>query len=84
MTEETRTAWRCPKDGAAMQPMGRRSGTYRCPECKGVFIDTEAMRRGRGGRPPKWAPVVTSVLLSLLATFLVRQLRRHVSEPSRS
>ena len=75
-TAKTSTAWSCPKDGTAMQPMGRRSGTYRCPECRGIFIDTEAMRRGRGGRPPKWLPVVTSALFSLLVTFVVRRLRR--------
>jgi hypothetical protein len=67
-----------------MQPMGRRSGAYRCPGCRGIFIDPEAMRRGGGGRPPKWSPVVTSVLMSLLATFVVRRLRRRMSRQSRS
>ncbi len=76
MTDETQTSWQCPKDGTAMHPMGRRSGAWRCPDCRGVFIDTEAMRRGRGGRPPKWSPVVTSVLMSLVATFVVRRLQR--------
>lgn len=78
MTEETQTAWPCPKDGTAMQPMVRRSGAWRCPGCKGVFIDTEAMRRG-GGQTPKWAPVITSVLLSVLLTVIVRRLRRRLS-----
>ncbi|MCU0294347.1 MAG: zf-TFIIB domain-containing protein [Thermoanaerobaculaceae bacterium] len=76
MTEEKKTAWPCPKDGAAMQPMARGDGVRRCPECRSVFIDPEAMRRGGGARPPKWSPVVTSVLMSLLATFVVRRLRR--------
>ena len=80
MTDETRTAWQCPKDGNVMQPLGRRSGAWRCPECRGVFIDTEAMRSKRGGRPPKWSPVVTSVLMSLLATFVVRRIRRRSSK----
>ena len=81
MTDETETAWKCPKDGAAMRPLGRRSGAWRCPGCRGIFIDTEAMRRGR---PPKWAPVVTSVLMSLLATFVVRRLRRRPRKQSSS
>jgi predicted RNA-binding Zn-ribbon protein involved in translation (DUF1610 family) len=78
VTEETVTAWPCPKDGTAMQPMGRRrrGGAWRCPTCRGVFIDTEAMRRGRGGQPPMWAPFVMSLLMSVLATFVVRRLRR--------
>jgi len=59
MTDETATAWKCPKDGTVMQPLGRRSGAWRCPTCKGIFMDTEAMRRGR---PPKWSPVLTSVV----------------------
>jgi hypothetical protein len=86
VTDETKTAWPCPKDGSAMQPMGRRGrgGAWRCPACRGVFIDTEAMRRGRGGQPPMWAPFVMSVLMSLLATFVVRRLRRRMSKQSPS
>jgi hypothetical protein len=72
VTDETQTAWKCPKDGTAMQPLGRRSGAWRCPACKAMFMDTEAMRRGR---PPKWMPVLTSVLMSLLATVVARRLR---------
>ena len=79
MTDETETAWKCPKDGTVMQPLGRRSGAWRCPTCKGIFMDTEAMRRGR---PPKWAPVVTSVLVSLLATAVARRLRRRPPKQS--
>jgi tRNA(Ile2) C34 agmatinyltransferase TiaS len=59
MTDETGKAWQCPKDGTVMQPLGRRSRAWRCPTCKGIFMDTEAMRRGR---PPKWSPVLTSVV----------------------
>ena len=83
VSEETQTAWPCPKDGTAMQPMGRRGrgGAWRCPTCRGVFIDVEAMRRGRGAQPPKWSPAVTSVLMSLLATFVVRRLRRRSRKP---
>lgn len=84
MTDETATPWLCPKDATAMEPMGRRGrgGAWRCPTCRGVFLDVEAMRRGRRGRPPKWAPVVTSVLMSLLATFVVRRLLRRGKQPS--
>ena len=84
MTEETTTLWQCPKDGTAMQPMGRRSGAWRCPECRGIFIDTEAMRRGRRGQPPMWAPFVMSVLMSLLARFVVRRLRQRLRKQSPS
>jgi hypothetical protein len=66
MTDETTSAWACPKDATAMEPMGRRGrgGAYRCPTCRGE------------GQSPKWAPVVSSVLMSLLATFVVRRLLR--------
>jgi tRNA(Ile2) C34 agmatinyltransferase TiaS len=84
MTDETQTAWQCPKDGTVMQPLGRRSGAWRCPTCKGIFMDTEAMRRGRAGSPPWWVPVVTSVLVSLLATVVARRLRRRPNRQSSS
>lgn len=81
MTDETQTLWKCPKDGAVMQPMGRRgrSGAWRCPTCQGIFIDTGVMRQGR---PPWWAPVVTSVLVSLLARAVARRLRRRTAKQS--
>ena len=81
MTDETVKSWLCPKDGTVMQPLGRRSGAWRCPTCKGISMDTEAMRRGR---PPKWSPVLMSVLMSLLATAVVRRLRRRPSKRSSS
>ena len=84
MTDETRTALPCPKDGTAMQPMARGDGVRRCPKCRAVFIDPEALRRGGGGQPPRWSPVVTSVLMSLLATFVVRRLRRRLRKQSPS
>ena len=40
MTDETQTEWKCPKDGTAMKPQGRRSRAWRCPTCKGIFMDT--------------------------------------------
>jgi hypothetical protein len=79
MADEMPTAWQCPKDATVMEPIGRRgrsSGAWRCPQCGAIFFDTAAMRRGRGGRPPMWSPVVTSVLVSLLVTFIVRRLKR--------
>ena len=82
MTEDTQTteaqsAMACPKDGTSMAPMGRRGrgGAYRCPECRGVFLDVEAMRRGRVGGPPSWAPLAVSILMSVGMTLLVRRLR---------
>ena len=76
MTDVAEQAWTCPKDGTEMVSAGRRSGAWRCPVCKGVFLDVEAMRRGRNGRPPAWAPVVLSVAMSLFATFLARRVLR--------
>ena len=84
MTEEIRSTWPCPKDGTAMLPMARGDGVRRCPACRAVFIDPEALRRGRGERRPTWSPVVTSVLMSLLATFVVRRLRRRTRRQSPS
>ena len=85
MTDETQTAWNCPKDGAAMQPLGRRGRgrAWRCPTCRGIFLDTEAMRRGRAEKPPWWVPVVTSIAMSMVATAVVQRLRRRsTKEPS--
>lgn len=76
MTEEPRIALECPKDRTAMEPMGRRRGAWRCPECRGIFLDRAAMPGGAAGRPPAWAPVVMSVVMSVLATVIVRRLRR--------
>jgi len=79
VTEETTTAWKCPKDGTAMEPLGRRmrGSAWRCPTCRGVFLDVEDVRRRRGGQlPSKWAPVVSSILLGLLMTAVVRRLLR--------
>jgi hypothetical protein len=64
-----------------MQPLGRRSRAWRCPTCKGIFMDTGAMRRGR---PSKWSPVLTSVLVSLLATAVARRLRRRSTKQTSS
>lgn len=83
---DTGGRWACPKDGTAMTPLGRRGrgGAYRCLTCRGVFLDVAAMRRGRGGQPPMWAPFVMSLLISLLATFVVRRLRRRLSKQTPS
>jgi hypothetical protein len=83
MTDETTSVWKCPRDGAVMQPLGRRGrgGAWRCPICRAIFLDTKAMEQGR---PPWWAPVVTSVLVSLLATVVARRLRKRPPEQSSS
>jgi hypothetical protein len=87
MTDEMTTiavaAMACPKDGTPMAAMGRRApgGAYRCPECKGVFLDIGAMRGARGAQPPWWAPVVTSLLVSVGMTMVVRRLRRRPVPP---
>jgi hypothetical protein len=78
LADEAKGVIECPKDGTSMAPMGRRGrgGAYRCPACRSVFIDMAAMRRGRTGAPPAWAPVLMSVLMSVGMTLLVRRLRR--------
>jgi hypothetical protein len=83
MTDEAQTEWKCPKDGAVMQSLGRRGrgGAWRCPTCKGMFIHTDAMRRGR---PSWWSPILTSVVMSLLARAVVRYLRRRPTKQSPS
>ncbi len=69
-----------------MAQMGRRGrgGAWRCPTCGGIFIDVATMRRGRGGRPPAWVPVLSSVAWSLLALAVVRRLRRRPSPKPRA
>jgi len=37
MTDETGTGWKCPTDGTIMQPLGRRSGAWRCPTYRGIL-----------------------------------------------
>jgi hypothetical protein len=83
VTDQTTTGWACPKDGTPMEPMGRRGRgmARRCPTCRGVFLDVEAMRSGRQGQPPRWAPVVSSILISLVMSAVVRRLRRRRKEP---
>lgn len=78
MTDQAQKAWTCPKDGTEMAPMGRRSGAWRCPTCKAVFIDVEAMRRGRDGKPPVWARVVMNVAVAAIVTVMARRLLRRM------
>ena len=81
---ETTTAWACPKDGTTMEPMGRRGrgSARRCPTCRGIFLDVEAMRRDRKGQAPKWAPFVMSLAMSIAMTLIVRRLRHRGAKPS--
>ena len=69
----------CPKDGAAMRQMGRRGGAWRCPDCRSIFIDTEAMRRTRGGQPPAWLRIPVMVLTIVFVSRLARRCRRRAS-----
>jgi Transcription factor zinc-finger len=82
MTEETKVEWLCPKDGTAMESTGRGRGrwhgAWRCPQCRGIFLDVEAMR-GQRGTPPVWAPIVMSVVMSVVATLIMRRIRRRKS-----
>ncbi len=84
MTDETKVVWSCPKDGTEMGPIGRRSGAWRCPVCKGVFIDVETMRRGRGAGPPVAPKVFLNIAIAAVALVIARRLLRHRSgEPVR-
>ncbi len=58
-----------------MEVTGRRAGAWRCPACRGIFLDVETMRR-RPHRLPVWAPVVMSVAASVLATVITQLLKR--------
>jgi hypothetical protein len=80
---ETTSAWVCPKDGTAMEPMGRRGrgGAWRCPTCRGVFLDVKAMRSRRQGQPPMWASFAMSVLMSVVVTLIIRRLHHHGAKP---
>lgn len=66
---------RCPKCGAAMKATSRKGPFSTCPECRGVFIDRAAMKRG--GNPLR--QVVMSVVLSVVASVVVSRVmrRRH-------
>jgi hypothetical protein len=65
----------CPRDGTEMEPVGRRPGVQRCPDCGGIFIDG-GTARGPGGVPSWLPPVVMSVVMSLAATLVARRLVR--------
>jgi hypothetical protein len=78
MTDVAMGPWVCPKDGTGMSPIGRRSGAWRCPACKAVFLDVEAMRRKRGDRPAVVPQVVVSVAMSLVMTVLIRRFLRRL------
>jgi hypothetical protein len=79
MTDDTTVAWLCPKDGTEMGPIGRRSGAWRCPVCKGVFIDVEAMRRGRGDGPPVAPKVFLNIAIAITALVIARRVVRRRS-----
>jgi Transcription factor zinc-finger len=85
VAEETPTAWSCPKDGTAMEPLGRRSRAYRCPECRGVFIDTAAMRRGRGDDAGEDDVAQHATTMATVATEITNRLMgpRTVHDPNR-
>lgn len=78
VTNETKTSWACPKDGTEMAPMGRRSGAWRCPACKAVFLDVEAMRRGPMGKQPVWTRAVLNVAMAVIVTVVARRFLRRI------
>lgn len=78
MTDVAGKAWACPKDGTEMEPRGswRRDIAWRCPQCKGVFLDVESMRQGRQGKSPMWAMIGRNVAMAALATVIARRVFR--------
>ena len=77
VVSQTETNWTCPKDGTVMKPLGRRSGAWRCPTCRSMFIDREGARRGG---PPMVARMLMNVAMGLAVTAIVRRLRRRKAE----
>lgn len=69
---------RCPKCGAAMKATSRKGPLSTCPECRGVFIDRAAMKRG--GNPLR--QVVMSIAMSVIASVVVSRLMRRRHKPA--
>ena len=59
----------CPKCGIEMTPMWRRGPEpLRCPQCRGIFLDTEEMRRRRAERKPQPAAIAARVIINVIVS----------------
>lgn len=69
MTELQQTPLVCPKCGIEMKPMWRGGqGPLRCPQCRGIFLDTEEMKRRRAGRKPRPAAIAARVIINVIVS----------------
>ena len=69
MDEQAQVPLNCPKCGIEMKPMWRRgSGPLRCPQCRGIFLDTEEMRRRRAERKPRPAAIAARVVINVIVS----------------
>ena len=79
MDEQAQLSLLCPKCGIEMKPMWRGSGPLRCPQCRGIFLDTAEMRRRRRERSPSpfagLANVVVNVLIAVAITRWIKRRR---------
>ena len=58
-----------------MERLGRGRGyAYRCPTCRGVFLDIEGVRARRAGGPPVAPRALTNVVASVMALLVIRRL----------
>ena len=77
MTDQQQAPLMCPKCGIEMKAMWRESGPIRCPQCRGIFLDTEEMRRRRRERKPKPFAVAANVVVNMLiAVAITRWIKR--------
>jgi len=67
--EQAQLSLLCPKCGIEMKPMWRGSGPLRCPQCRGIFLDTEEMRLRRGERKkPAPAAIAARVIINVIVS----------------
>jgi hypothetical protein len=82
------TALKCPKCGVDMAPLWRGGkGPLRCPQCRGIFLDTEEMRRRRAERKPQpgaiAARVIFNVILSVVLSVVISRWVKRRKEKAR-
>jgi hypothetical protein len=76
--EQAQSTLMCPKCDIEMKRMWRGGrGPHRCPQCRGIFLDTEEMRRRRRERKPKPFAVLANVVVNvLIAVAITRWIKR--------
>ena len=70
MDEQSQSTLMCPKCGIEMKRMWRGGrGPHRCPQCRGIFLDTEEMRLRRGERKkPAPAAIAARVIINVIVS----------------